>query len=133
MRVMILKPGELAEVINIRAVEISGIVGGIPKEIFPFSDKIGIYINEDRKGLPLNRSVYNKNGGFDGICAGTMVIASEDGDLTDEEIIKLLNIFGEPEKWPDEEEAAELEECFDKLITLLDKIFPPKKSERSAK
>lgn len=133
MRVMVLKPGELAEVINIRAVEISEIVDGIPKEIFPFSDRIGIYINEDRKGLPLNRSVYNKDGGFDGICAGTMVIASEDGDLTDEEIKTLLNIFGEPEEWPDEEEAAELEECFEKLTALLDKIFSQKKRERSAK
>lgn len=127
MRVMVLKPGELAEVINIKAAEIAEIVDGVPEAIFPFDDKIGIYVNEQGKilGLPKNRSLYDDDGAVVDVFAGTMVIASEDGDLTDEEIVKLLAIFGDPD--PDLDE--ELEDCLDRLIGLLERIFLSKEEK----
>ena len=103
VRVMILEPGKHAEVRFICPKKLDIMLGGAP-EIEEVFDGIAIAVNAEGKikGLPLNRSVLDDKGEIADIFAGTMVIFGYEShdtliSLSDEQIIQLLGVFGEPE------------------------------------
>ena len=116
VRVMILKPGRNAEVRFICPKTLPDILGGTP-EIEEAFEGIAIAVHEEGKikGLPLNRALVDEEGNILDIYAGTMVIYGcgrkhDLRSLTDEEIILLLEEFGEPEtpdNWLDEDDTLE--------------------------
>lgn len=124
MRVMVLEPGKLAEVVDIEKPCIPAILGGKPKTIFPFVDGDDIAISVDsegeNKGLPLNRSLYSTRGKLIDTFAGTMVIWKEEDDLSDEDVVDLLDVFGEPEDFTEDEDEEPVETFFDFILSLLD-------------
>ena len=111
VRAMILEPGRQAEVRFICPKKIDELVDGHPEYTVPRKG-ICIAVNEEGKikGLPLNRSVVDDDGSIQDIFAGTMVIfgcndKEEICSLTDEQVVSLLDEFGEPETpddWVDE-------------------------------
>jgi hypothetical protein len=108
---MILEPGRQAEVRFICPKKIDELVDGHPEYTVPRKG-ICIAVNEEGKikGLPLNRSLVDDDGSIQDIFAGTMVIfgcndKEEICSLTDEQVVSLLDEFGEPETpddWVDE-------------------------------
>ena len=111
VRAMILEPGRQAEVRFICPKKIDELVDGHPEYTVPRKG-ICIAVNEEGKikGLPLNRSLVDDEGSIQDIFAGTMVIfgcndKEEICSLTDEQVVSLLDEFGEPETpddWVDE-------------------------------
>ena len=111
VRAMILEPGRQAEVRFICPKKIDELVDGHP-EYTVLRKGICIAVNEEGKikGLPLNRSLVDDDGEILDIFAGTMVIfgcndKEEICSLTDEQVVSLLDEFGEPETpddWVDE-------------------------------
>ena len=111
VRAMILEPGRQAEVRFICPKKIDELVDGHPEYTVPRKG-ICIAVNEEGKikGLPLNRSLVDDDGSIHDIFAGTMVIfgcndKEEICSLTDEQVVSLLDEFGEPETpddWVDE-------------------------------
>ena len=111
VRAMILEPGRQAEVRFICPKKIDELVDGHPEYTVPRKG-ICIAVNEEGKikGLPLNRSLVDDDGSIQDIFAGTMVIfgcnnKEEICSLTDEQVVSLLDEFGEPETpddWVDE-------------------------------
>lgn len=78
-------------------------VGGFIEVIYPFDDTIGLICNENGKldGLPLNRSLRDKNGEIYDIIAGDFLIVGlgddDFTDLSDELTEKYLALFSKPE------------------------------------
>lgn len=111
VRAMVLEPGRQAEVRFICPKKIDELVDGHPEYTVPRKG-ICIAVNEEGKikGLPLNRSLVDDEGSIQDIFAGTMVIfgcndKEEICSLTDEQVVSLLDEFGEPETpddWVDE-------------------------------
>ena len=132
VRAMILEPGRHAEVRFICPKEINSILGG-EAEITEPMEGIALVVNEEGKikGLPLNRSLVDDDGNILDIFAGTMVFLActkekELHSLTDDQIILLLEEFGEPETpddWIDDPSftRADVHALLDEL---LHKLFP---------
>lgn len=78
-------------------------VGGYIEAIYPYEDLVGLVCNEEGKmeGLPLNRTIYGKNGEMFDIIAGTFLIVglSEDNfsELSIELAEKYARLFEYPE------------------------------------
>ena len=78
MRVILCKPGEIAEVIemedSLKAMQET--VGGLIEEYMPWEDEVAIIGNEEGKmmGLPLNRGIKDENGHLQDIIAGDFFI-----------------------------------------------------------
>ena len=129
VRAMILEPGRHAEVRFICPKEINSILGG-EAEITEPMEGIALAVNEEGKikGLSLNRSLVDEKGNILDIYAGTMVFLActkerELHSLTDEQIILLLEEFGEPETpddWIEDEgitfNRADVHALLDELI-----------------
>ena len=81
------------------------IVGGDIEEFCPFSDRVGIILNESSKfdGLPLNRGIYDRNGKLYDIIAGNFLIVGlteEDFcSLTPDQVDKYREMFKRPERF----------------------------------
>ena len=133
VRAMILEPGKHAEVRYICPKKIDTLVDGCPEFSTPFKG-ICVAVNEEGKikGLPLNRSLVDEDGGILDIYAGTMVIlGSTDKEevcsLTDEQVVFLLAEFGEPETpddWIDGDDVFTREDLHHILDEMIDKLFP---------
>lgn len=120
-RAMILMPGKPAEVKFIGADDITHLLGEDLEAVSPFDDELTVLVDAGGKikGLPLNRAWRDEYDDIIDIFAGPMVIISEKGGLTDEDVVDLLEEFGEvetPDDWEDDEPI-------DGLISLLKKIF----------
>ena len=132
VRAMILEPGKHAEVRNICPKEIASILGGEPEITEPM-DGIALAVNEEGKikGLPLNRSLVDDDGNILDIFAGMMVFfgCTKDRELrslTDDQIILLLEEFGEPESpddWIDDEVTFSKADVHALLDELMNKFF----------
>ena len=114
MKVIELKPGEKAKVVELdnKLAALQEAVGGYIEFFYPFDDNVCMMGNEEAKlnGMPLNRTLRDKNGNPYDVLAGNVYImgTTYDGDnrsLTDEEIKKYLPMFEEPETDFDEELA----------------------------
>lgn len=132
VRAMILEPGRQAEVRFICPKKIDELVDGHPEYTVPRKG-ICIAVNEEGKikGLPLNRSLVDDDGSIQDIFAGTMVIfgcndKEEICSLTDEQVVSLLDEFGEPETpddWVDEGVNFTREDMHQILDEVIDRIY----------
>ena len=132
VRAMILEPGRQAEVRFICPKKIDELVDGHPEYTVPRKG-ICIAVNEEGKikGLPLNRSLVDDEGSIQDIFAGTMVIfgcndKEEICSLTDEQVVSLLDEFGEPETpddWVDEGVDFTREDMHQILDEVIDRIY----------
>lgn len=132
VRAMILEPGRQAEVRFICPKKIDELVDGHPEYTVP-REGICIAVNEEGKikGLPLNRSLVDDDGSIQDIFAGTMVIfgcndTEEICSLTDEQVVSLLDEFGEPETpddWVDEGVDFTREDMHQILDEVIDRIY----------
>jgi hypothetical protein len=133
VRAMILEPGKHAEVRFICPKKIDELVDGCPEFTVPHKG-ICIAVNEEGKikGLPLNRSLVDDDGEILDIFAGTMVILGcndkeEILSLTDEQVVSLLDEFGEPETpedWVDDDVDFTREDLHALLDVMINKLFP---------
>lgn len=68
MRVIVCKPDEYAEVVEIEdsLESMQNMVGGLIEEYMPWDDEVAIICNEEGKmnGLPFNRAIRDENGGM---------------------------------------------------------------------
>lgn len=132
VRAMILEPGRQAEVRFICPKKIDELVDGHPEYTVPRKG-ICIAVNEEGKikGLPLNRSLVDDDGSIQDIFAGTMVIfgcndKEEICSLTDEQVVSLLDEFGEPETpddWVDEGVDFTREDMHQILDEVIDRLY----------
>ena len=132
VRAMILEPGRQAEVRFICPKKIDELVDGHPEYTVPRKE-ICIAVNEEGKikGLPLNRSLVDDDGSIQDIFAGTMVIfgcndKEEICSLTDEQVVSLLDEFGEPETpddWVDEDVDFTREDMHQILDEVIDRFY----------
>ena len=132
VRAMILEPGRQAEVRFICPKKIDELVDGHPEYTVPRKG-ICIAVNEEGKikGLPLNRSLVDDDGSIQDIFAGTMVIfgcnnKEEICSLTDEQVVSLLDEFGEPETpddWVDEGVDFTREDMHQILDEVIDRFY----------
>ena len=78
MRVILCKPGEIAEVIemedSLKAMQET--VGGLIEEYMPWEDEVAIICNEEGKmnGLPLNRGIRDEDSHLQDVIAGDFFI-----------------------------------------------------------
>ena len=78
MRVILCRPGEAAEVIemedSLRAMQ--EMVGGMIEEYMPWDDEVAIICNDEGKmmGLPLNRGIRDEKGHLQDVIAGDFFI-----------------------------------------------------------
>ena len=132
VRAMVLEPGRQAEVRFICPKKIDELVDGHPEYTVPRKG-ICIAVNEEGKikGLPLNRSLVDDDGSIQDIFAGTMVIfgcndKEEICSLTDEQVVSLLDEFGEPETpddWVDEGVDFTREDMHQILDEVIDRFY----------
>ena len=78
MRVIVCKPDEYAEVVEIEdsLESMQNMVGGLIEEYMPWDDEVAIICNEEGKmnGLPFNRAIRDENGGIQDVIAGDFFI-----------------------------------------------------------
>ena len=106
IKVVLLEPGKLAQVTEIgyKFEDMKKVVEG-NIDIIPFDGDTVIVYNRDGKteGLPLNRSLRNKEGRVTDIIAGKFFICKGDGDdlasLTDVQVEKVSERFNKPERF----------------------------------
>lgn len=131
LRAMVIEPGKLAEVRYINLDFAQKLLGKDIEVTNPFDDEIAVLVNAQGKilGLPLNRSWADDEGDIVDIFAGPMIIISEKGNITDDQVKFLLQYFGAiqgPEDWFSDEEE---EDATDKILDLLWEIFFGKEDE----
>ncbi len=106
IKVVLLEPGKLAQVteVSYKFEDMRKVVEG-NIDIIPFDGDTVIVFNRDGKidGLPLNRSLRNKEGRVTDIIAGKFFICKGDGDdltsLSDVQIEKISERFKKPERF----------------------------------
>ena len=78
MRVILCRPDEMAEVIEIEdsLESMQKMVGGLIEEYMPWEDEVALICNEEGKmvGLPLNRGIFDEEGHLQDIIAGDFFI-----------------------------------------------------------
>lgn len=78
MRVIVCKPDEYAEVVEIEdsLESMQNMVGGLIEEYMPWDDEVAIICNEEGKmnGLPFNHAIRDENGGIQDVIAGDFFI-----------------------------------------------------------
>ena len=102
MRVILVKPGEVARIAEIgeELHDMQEIVGGTIQALYPWDDPVAVVCNDEGKitGLPLNRVL----GDYD-IIAGTFFICGIQDDticsLTEQQLRKYRRKFRYPEKF----------------------------------
>lgn len=106
IKVVLLEPGKLAQVkeIGYKFEDMKKVVEG-NIDIIPFDGDTVIVYNRDGKteGLPLNRSLRNKEGRVTDIISGKFFVCKGDGDelesLTDVQVEKISERFKKPERF----------------------------------
>lgn len=107
MKVVLLEPFKYARVAEIgTSLEaMQAVVGGLIEPAYFFDEEVCLICNEEGKinGMPLNRSVYDKNRKMIDIIAGPAFICDcsgqNFGSLSDEQIIRYIKQFKNPEKF----------------------------------
>lgn len=105
MKVLIVEPEKTPREAEIKnsLESLQSVVGGYIEATYPFNDRVAVITNEEGKlqGLPLNRSLSDKNGVMYDIVAGTFIICGlgdEDfSSLTPEMMDKYKDHFLSPE------------------------------------
>lgn len=106
MRVLVVKPGQKAEVIQIRddLELLQQAVGGYIQAIYPFEDHVAIICNEDGKfdeKCLLNRSLRDEDGViYDILCGDFLIVgltADSFGSLSDDLLEKYAAMYDDPE------------------------------------
>lgn len=98
-------PLSIPEVVTIKndAEAISAVVEGTLEIISPYSDNVGLVMNDEGKlnGMPLNRALYAPNGALCDVIAGTFLVVGIAGEdlcsLSDEQISTYQQLFYAPE------------------------------------
>lgn len=82
--------------------DLSVAVGGLIQVVYPYSDKVGLMLNDEGKllGMEPNRSLKDEDGNTYDIIAGTFYVVGLDeenfGSLSDELIEKYMKEFKQP-------------------------------------
>ena len=107
MRVILCKPGEKAETIemedSLRAMQ--EMVGGRIEEYMPWEEEVAIICNEEGKmmGLPMNRALRDEDEQIYDVICGTFFLCAAPPDeenfcsLSDEQIDRFTDLFRHPE------------------------------------
>lgn len=105
MDVLLVKPNAYPQRVSIDTglEDLQKAVGGCIEVIYPFSEEIGLVMNEEGKlnGLPLNRALRSEDGDMYDVIAGDfLVVGLTDenfGSLTPEQMDKFEAMFHQPE------------------------------------
>ena len=82
--------------------DLSAAVGGLIQVVYPYSDKVGLMLNDEGKLLRMepNRSLKDEDGNIYDVIAGTFYVVGLDeenfGSLSDELIEKYMKEFKQP-------------------------------------
>lgn len=82
--------------------DLSAAVGGLIQVVYPYSDKVGLMLNDEGKllGMEPNRSLKDEDGNTYDIIAGTFYVVGLDeenfGSLSEELIEKYMKEFEQP-------------------------------------
>lgn len=82
--------------------DLSAAVGGLIQVVYPYSDKVGLMLNDEGKllGMEPNRSLKDEDGNIYDVIAGTFYVVGLDeenfGSLSDELIEKHMKEFKQP-------------------------------------
>lgn len=81
------------------------IVGGSIQAVYPYAEPVALISNEEGKmiGLPLNRAIYDEQGGMQDIVAGTFIVCglseTNFASLSPEHMAKFKEQFKQPEQF----------------------------------
>ena len=95
------KEPEIVEIAN-NYEELSDAVGGLIQVVYPYTDKVGLMLNDEGKllGMKPNRSLKDEDGNLYDIIAGTFYVVGLDEEnfcsLSDELIEKYMKEFEQP-------------------------------------
>ena len=82
--------------------DLSAAVGGLIQIVYPYSDKVGLMLNDEGKllGMEPNRSLKDEDGNIYDVIAGTFYVVGLDeedfGSLSEELIEKYMKKFKQP-------------------------------------
>ena len=82
--------------------DLSAAVGGLIQMVYPYSDKVGLMLNDEGKllGMEPNRSLKDEDGNIYDVIAGTFYVVGLDeenfGSLSEELIEKYMKKFKQP-------------------------------------
>jgi predicted amidohydrolase len=101
MKVIVCEPNKLCEVreIGTELKDLQAVVGGYIECVYPYDDNICLVCDEEGKlkGLQPNRFLYDNEGVWYDVIAGTFFLCGTEDDhfisLTDEQIERYVRIF----------------------------------------
>ena len=104
MKVIKVEPRKEPEVVmlNNEYKDLSAAVGGLIQVVYPYSDKVGLMMNDEGKllGMEPNRSLKDEDGNIYDVIAGTFYVVGLDeedfGSLSEELIEKYMKKFKQP-------------------------------------
>ena len=104
IKVIKVEPKKEPEVVmlNNEYKDLSAAVGGLIQMVYPYSDKVGLMLNDEGKllGMEPNRSLKDEDGNIYDVIAGTFYIVGLDeenfGSLSEELIEKYMKKFKQP-------------------------------------
>ena len=104
LTVVKVEPQKMPEVVTIgRSLEdLQAAVGGLIQIVYPYTDKVGLLVNDEGKllGMELNRSLKDDEGNIYDVIAGTFYVIGLDEEnfcsLSDEMIEKYMKEFEQP-------------------------------------
>lgn len=104
IKVIKVEPKKEPEVVmlNNEYKDLSAAVGGLIQIVYPYSDKVGLMLNDEGKllGMEPNRSLKDEDGNIYDVIAGTFYVVGLDeenfGSLSEELIEKYMKKFKQP-------------------------------------
>lgn len=104
IKVIKVEPKKEPEVVmlNNEYKDLSAAVGGLIQVVYPYSDKVGLMMNDEGKllGMEPNRSLKDEDGNIYDVIAGTFYVVGLDeedfGSLSEELIEKYMKKFKQP-------------------------------------
>lgn len=104
IKVIKVEPRKEPEVVmlNNEYKDLSAAVGGLIQVVYPYSDKVGLMMNDEGKllGMEPNRSLKDEDGNIYDVIAGTFYVVGLDeedfGSLSEELIEKYMKKFKQP-------------------------------------
>lgn len=104
IKVIKVEPKKEPEVVmlNNEYKDLSAAVGGLIQMVYPYSDKVGLMLNDEGKllGMEPNRSLKDEDGNIYDVIAGTFYVVGLDeenfGSLSEELIEKYMKKFKQP-------------------------------------
>lgn len=104
IKVIKVEPKKEPEVVmlNNEYKDLSAAVGGLIQMVYPYSDKVGLMLNDEGKllGMEPNRSLKDEDGNIYDVIAGTFYVVGLDeenfGSLSEELIEKYIKKFKQP-------------------------------------